>query len=238
LITLRRSRVAAAATLLSGVVFTVLYVERIEPWMRRWGATDDELDTALPVDALVESGVTTTTRAITVHAPIQEVWPWLVQIGQDRAGFYSYTWLENLVGARMHNSEAIHPEWQDRFPGDSVWLASEARFHERGRQVAAHVEVPRALVLVSPIDWERVQHGGRASGAWAFFLEPQGEDSTRLVVRSSGGAVGTHLFDALHFLMEQKMMRGLRDRAERHSSGHNSGRTPSAAETAVDPGDA
>jgi len=209
----RRIGVVAAAGLMTAVLATT-YLRRVEPWMRHWGATDDESAGPLAVDELVAPGARTTTRAITVRAPIQEVWPWLVQIGQDRAGFYSYTWLENLVGAGMHNARSVHPEWQDRFAGDSVWLASQARFHEHGRQVAALVEMPRALVLVSPAEWERLQRGGRASGAWAFFLEPHGSTSTRLIIRSSGGAVGTHLFDALHFVMEQKMMRGLRDRAE------------------------
>jgi hypothetical protein len=154
------------------------------------------------------------TRAITVHAPIDDVWGWLVQIGQDRAGFYSYTWLENLVGAEMHNASSVRPAWQRRAAGDSVWLASEARYHERGLQVAALVDPPHDLVLVSPTDWERLMHGDAASGAWAFSLEPRGPSATRFLIRSSGGAVGTHLFDAIHFVMEQKMMRGLRDRAE------------------------
>ena len=77
------------------------------------------------------------------------------------------------------------------------------------------MKVIRALVLVSPEDWNRLQRGERASGAWGFFLEPLDDTTTRFVIRSSGGAVGTHLFDAVHFLMEQKMMRGLRRRAER-----------------------
>ncbi len=211
-------RLAAAATLgASAIALTAAYVHEVEPRLRRWGATDAELHKWLPVDDLLEPGTRTTTRAITVEAPIQEVWPWLIQIGQDRAGFYSYTWLENLVGAHMRNAGAVHPEWQDRFRGDSVWLASEARFDERGRQVAAFVEVPRGLVLVSPADWERLERGERATGAWSFFLEPHGAGCTRFIIRSSGGAVGTHVFDALHFLMEQKMMRGLRDRAETHT---------------------
>ncbi len=207
---------AARSVALAGaaVALGVGYVRCVEPRLRRWGATDDEQRMPLAVDDLVEPGTTAITRAITVAAPIQDVWSWLVQIGQDRAGFYSYTWLENLVGARMHNAHSVHPEWQDRYEGDSVWLASEARFHDRGRQVAALVEVPRALVLVSPPDWERLQRGERASGAWGFFLEPLVNDSTRVIIRSSGGAVGTHAFDALHFVMEQKMLRGLRDRAE------------------------
>ena len=210
----RRRTTKAAVVGIAAAGIVTAYFRCVEPWFRRWGATDDEVDGPLPVDELVEPGVTTTTRAITVHAPLQDVWPWLVQIGQDRAGFYSYTWLENLVGARMRNTDIVHPEWQERFAGDSVWLASERRYHDRGRQVAALVKVMRALVLVSPEDWERLQRAERASGAWGFFLEPRG-DTTRFVIRSSGGAVGTHLFDAIHFLMEQKMMRGLRHRAER-----------------------
>ena len=137
---LRRPLLVAVGV--SAIACGVAYVRVVEPWFRRWGATDDEVTGTLPVDELVEAGTRTTTRAITVQAPIQEVWPWLVQIGQDRAGFYSYTWLENMVGARMRNALSVHPEWQDRFPGDAVWLASEARFHERGKQVAALVEVP------------------------------------------------------------------------------------------------
>jgi hypothetical protein len=198
---------------LAATALAVAYVRRVEPWFRRWGATDDEVAGTLPVDELVTPGVRTTTRAITVHAPVEDVWPWLVQIGQDRAGFYSYTWLENLVGAGMHNASTVHPEWQVRRSGDTVWLANTARWGERGRQIAAQVAYPGALVLVSPADWSRLQRGERASGAWSFFLVPRG-DTTRFLIRSSGGAVGTHLFDALHFLMEQKMMRGLRARVE------------------------
>jgi hypothetical protein len=191
-----------------------LYVKCVEPWLRQWGATAAEAVAELPVDDLVEPGVRSITRAVTVHAPIEEVWPWLAQIGQDRAGFYSYTFLENLVGAGMHNASSVHPEWQQRQPGDPVWLAIEARWHDRGRQVAALVDAPRTLVIVSPADWKRLERGQLASGAWAFCLEARDECSTRFLIRSSGGAVGTHLFDAIHFLMEQKMMRGLRDRAE------------------------
>ncbi len=209
-----RPRGVLAAAGVATAVLAAVYVRRVEPWFRRWGATDDEISSRLPVDELVEVGTRSMTRAITVHAPLEDVWPWLVQIGQDRAGFYSYTWLENLVGADMHNARCVHPEWQSRRRGDSVWLAKDARYHERGRQIAAIVEPSRALVLVSPGDWERLDRGERATGAWGFFLQPCGGAFTRLVIRSSGGAVGTHLFDALHFLMEQKMMRGLRDRVE------------------------
>jgi hypothetical protein len=192
----------------------VVSLRRIEPWSRSWGATESEVARPLPIDDLVVEGVPSTTRGITVHAPVVDTWSWLVQIGQDRAGFYSYSSLENLVGAGMHNATAVHPEWQRRERGDSVWLADAGRWHDRGRQIAALVDPPRALVLVSPPDYERLQRGERAHAAWGFFLEPSGDDAARFLVRSSGGPVGTHLFDGVHFLMEQRMMRGLRDRVE------------------------
>ena len=137
----RAALLAAGASL--GALAAAVYVRVAEPWFRRWGATDEEVSASLPVDELVVPGTPTMTRAITVHAPIEGVWPWLVQIGQDRAGFYSYTWLENLVGAGMHNARSVHPEWQELQRGDSVWLASQARYGERGRQVAALVDAPR-----------------------------------------------------------------------------------------------
>jgi hypothetical protein len=216
--TARRAAVPGALGAGLAVAAAVVYLRKVEPWLRRWGATDAEVQGPLVVDDVVEPGVTRITRAITVNAAIDDVWPWLVQIGQDRAGFYSYTVLENLVGADMHNAPAVVPEWQALAPGDPVWLASERRWHDRGRQIAAVVDPPHALVLVSPVDWTRLQRGERATGAWGFVLEPLGELRTRLLIRSSGGAVGTHGFDAIHFVMEQKMMRGLRDRAEAATS--------------------
>ncbi len=197
-----------------GLAALVAYLRRVEPWSRTWGATDAEIAAPLPIDDLVVEGAPATTRAITVHAPIDDAWAWLVQIGQDRAGFYSYTRLENLVGARMHNADSVHAEWQERARGDTIWLADPARWGTRGQQVVALVDPPRALVMTSPDDFDRLERGERAHAAWGFFLVPNGERSTRFVVRSSGGPVGAHVFDGIHFLMEQRMMRGLRDRAE------------------------
>ena len=129
-----RRRTCLAAAVTSGLATAALfvYLRRVEPWLRRWGATEAERVAPLAVDDLVEPGARSITRAITVHAPIDDVWPWLIQIGQDRAGFYSYSFLENLVGAGMHNASYVHPEWQQRQPGDSVWLASKARMARAG----------------------------------------------------------------------------------------------------------
>lgn len=188
-----------------------LYWGRLRPWTYRWGADDDEVTAALPGDELVATNTPRTTRAVTIDAPIADVWPWLAQIGEDRAGFYSYSVLERAVGATVHNASTVHPEWQDIGVGDTVWLAR--RYGEAARQVVAALKPYSYLILMSPDDYQRVQRGSKASGAWSFHLSEQG-GWTRLLVRGSGGAVGHAAFDIPHFVMEQKMMRGIRARAE------------------------
>jgi hypothetical protein len=179
--------------------------------MYTWGAREDEVTAPLPGDELVSVHTPRTTRAVTVDAPIADVWPWLAQIGEDRGGFYSYSWLERAVGADIRNANTIHPEWQNIRVGDTVWLAR--RYGEVARQVVAAVEPSSHLVLMSPDDFQRVQRGERASGSWGFYLREQ-DGWTRIVVRGSGGAVGHAAFDVAHFVMEQKMIRGIRHRAE------------------------
>jgi hypothetical protein len=208
----RRSTACASAGIVAGIAAAVAYRARVRPWLIRWGATDDEVGGVLPGDELVERSGPRTTRAISVAAPPDAVWPWLVQIGEDRAGFYSYAWLERLAGCHMHNASSIHPEWQRVEVGDTVWLAR--RYGELGRQVVAVLEPERAFVMVSPADFEAIGEHRPASGSWGFFLAPTPDGGTRLLARGSGGAVGTFVFDVAHFVMEQKMMRAIKARAE------------------------
>jgi hypothetical protein len=208
----RTTLVAVGVTTAAAVV---AYRMRVRPWLAHWGATPDEVDAVLPGDELVDGSGPRTTRALTIDAPPATVWPWLAQIGEDRAGFYSYFWLERLAGCDMHNADWIHPEWEHREAGETVWLAQ--RYREMGRQVVARIDAERVLAMVSPADWDALGRGERATGAWRFVLEPTPDGGTRLLARGSGGAVGTFVFDVAHFVMEQKMMRGLKTRAERHA---------------------
>jgi hypothetical protein len=199
------------AGLMAAVGVVAMYRRELRPWMYTWGADDGEIAATLPGDEFVAPGTARTTRALTIDAPVHAAWPWLVQIGEDRGGFYSYSLLERVVGAHIRNANIIHPEWQDLRVGDTVWLAR--RYGDAARQVVAAVEPESHLVLVAPADFARVQAGEKASGAWAFCLRPQ-NDWTRMIVRGSGGAVGHPAFDIAHFIMEQKMMKGIRDRAQ------------------------
>jgi len=79
--------------------------------------------------------------------------------------------------------------------------------------VVAAIKRNSHLVLMSPDNFQRVRHGSKATGAWGFYLREQG-GWTRLLVRGSGGFAGHVAFDVPHFLMEQKMMNGIRHRAE------------------------
>jgi hypothetical protein len=124
-----------------GALLPWVYTFFIRPWHLRWGATDEELSKPLPGDELVPHPAIESTRAITVNAPLEEVWPWLAQIGQDRGGFYSYEWLESLAGCRMRNADRIHPNWQHREVGEIVFL------HPATGMKVATFEPGRAIVL-------------------------------------------------------------------------------------------
>jgi hypothetical protein len=212
---------ALTATLAGGAALAALDLA-LRPWYLNWGATARETYGAWPGDELSPDPASAATRAVTIHAPAEAVWPWLVQIGQDRGGFYSYSWLENLVGARIHNVDYILPGL-DRQVGDTVWMTPPERYGGRGCSRIARVDPGRALVLVSPRDFAPAVHGGRAAdGTWAFILSPVDAHTTRLIVRSRSGPRATPgrflLFDPVHFVMERKMMLGIRDRAEREKA--------------------
>jgi hypothetical protein len=178
----------------------------------RWGATDEEIALALPGDELVPRANITATRAVAIDATADRVWPWIAQLGQGRGGFYSYDFLENLVGCDMHSADRIVPEWQSNEVG------SEVRLHPEVSLAVAAVEPGRALVL----------QGGVPMGSlpppydftWAFVLRAGPDGTTRLVVRERYGysrwwsGLLVEPVQVVSFVMSQRMLRGIRDRAE------------------------
>jgi hypothetical protein len=201
----------------------MLALWELRRWALIWGTTPSEQRRAWPGDELSPHAVEISTRAITVNAPIETVWAWLVQIGQDRAGFYSYTWLENLFRCAMPNVDRIVPEWQDRTLGDTVWLARRDRYHGEARQKVVQVVRGHVLTLASPSDWGRIlRRQSSHDGTWAFILVPLERGTTRLVVRSRGPEAPTFfgrlfwmgVFEPAHFIMERKMMLRLKSLAE------------------------
>ena len=195
-----------------------------QPWHRTWGATDAEVEMSLPGDGLVPKPAYQTTRAITINAPPEAVWPWLVQIGQERAGFYSYDWLENLFGLEIESADRVHPEWQDLEVGDTMRLTPSDQYSGRAEMRVVHFDPHRALVfgpvVETPDDLEAAAQTG--AGTWAFVLTPITHNQTRLIVRTrsrswTASRLAFHLYDPAHFLMERKMLLNLQERAEAHA---------------------
>ena len=195
---------------LATVIAAVGLIAVLRRWSLRWGTTHDELRRELPGDDLTPAADLVSTRAITIEADADDVWPWIAQLGQGRAGFYSYDFLENLAGADIHNAGTIVDEWQNIGVGDVVHLAPDVAL------TVAAIEPRRALVL----------HAGTSMGpmmvpydfTWAFVLRELPNGSTRLVVRER--YVYLHCWaralvepvEFISFLMSQRMLRGIRER--------------------------
>ena len=198
-----------------GALFLVYaaIVVAVRPVYVRWGTTAAERSAWLPGDDLARDARYRVDHGITIKAPADSVWPWLLQLGQNRAGFYSYDWLERLAGDEIRNADRIHPEWQRISTGDLVRATQPGylggRFGELGWRVV-EVVPGRALVLEN---WG------------AFVVQPVDSATSRFYVRSRGpgtpslagvvfGPLNVFVFEPAHFIMECGMMRGVRDRAE------------------------
>ncbi|HTT70822.1 MAG TPA: hypothetical protein VMG32_06325 [Anaeromyxobacteraceae bacterium] len=208
---------------LAGVVLAALaalvlqYFVLIRPWYETWGATAAEALRDLPGDELIPDAADVETRGIAIRATPQALWPWIAQLGQERAGLYSYRWLENLLGAEMPSSTHLLG-LPDPRPGDRFWIYPRNKARGLGYALYAVVDPGRALVLQG--------HGAEVpglfgelwpGGTWAFVLEPQPDGTTRLLVRhrrgeqkgGSGPLASLYralLFDPVQFAMERKLL--------------------------------
>ena len=196
----------------AGIATTVLTAYRlaIQPWQHRWGATDDEVARPMPGDEVIPEA-SSTTRAITIRARPEQIWPWLVQIGFGRAGWYSYDWIDN-DGHR--SADEILAEHQHLAVGDQILMVPGM-----GPRVRA-IDEPRFLLC-----------GDAEGGTWCLGLYPDGEHRTRLVSRwrvdwplTPASAFWILLSDPGAFIMERRMLLGIRERAERTAATGSDGR--------------
>lgn len=144
----RAVRLRHVLLILALLIFT--YVTVIHPWMLERGSTPTERQLVLPGDGLRPGEPVQYTQAVTIEAPPGAIWPWLMQVGQDKGGFYTCTWLENLIGLDIHNADSVHPEWQELSVGDSSRLAPRDYLWGIGEGAVTPVrmmEPDRALVL-------------------------------------------------------------------------------------------
>jgi uncharacterized protein YndB with AHSA1/START domain len=193
------------------------------PRLLRWGASDAEVDETFPGAGLVPGGTRTATMAVTIDAPPSRVWPWLAQMGCNRAGWYSWDHLDNGGSTSAHE---IRPEWQQIAVGDRLASSPSGR----GWFEVAAVEPERFLALRAPLDLRGKPFDTTAprprchvDSLWAFRLDERPEGRTRLVVSGYASshprpltAIGEFLFwEPAHWIMQARQFTNLKRRAGR-----------------------
>lgn len=186
-------------------------------YMAHWGATEGERRRRLPGDDAISGSHPTVTNAVTIDVPPEKVWPWIVQIGRGRAGFYTYAWFENLIGADIHNLDYIDENLQTLAAGDRIWLTPEKYLGWIPGQAwtVRTVDPGYSLIL------EQGPPANPSAGTWSLVLEPLPGGRTRLLSRHCTpiptGVIASALarFWSLSSLMERRMLLGVKERAER-----------------------
>jgi hypothetical protein len=202
--------------ILAVVALAVVYAFIVRPWHLHRGATKDEVQRSLPGDELVPNPKFVWNQAITIHAPAAEVWPWLVQIGNQRAGWYSWDAIHRLLGVagsvdyEDRSADRIIPELQNLQIGDVIRMMPE----DMGMPGYAVVSIEPGRALVTHIDDEN-------GASWVWVLDPIDAESTRLIVRFrqkwEPGLMGLAIWigDELGSLvMQPKTLSGIKQRAE------------------------
>lgn len=214
--------IAGGAAALTGAAVAT-YALAVRPRILRWGATDDEVARVLPGDSLVEKPRMSVTRALTIDAPIDKVWPWLAQIGKGRGGFYSYEFIENqMLGLDIHNADAVLPEHQAIGAGDHILfadsIAPEVVMLQRSRMIVLHGDTRTA----KPGEAPKMRPGDYLNVTWGFYLESLTPDKTRLVERMRldynpnlrNNVFYSAFLEPGSFVMERRMLLGIKARAE------------------------
>ena len=179
----------------------------LTPWMNKWHTTAEERAAAFPGDDLVEAPRLLINRAVTINAASDAIYPWLLQIGADKAGMYSYTWLERLTGCEMAKDEVLRSEWHNLKEGDLMKMCA-GEFAPPPYIVARLI--PNEAVIFGHKD------GDKWAETWQFILIPQSEGRTRLVTRTSTTKIGGAwvVFNRIAFIMERKMLLTIKNLAE------------------------
>ena len=182
----------------------ILYQLLLRRPILNWGATSAEVHARLPGDELLEDADGVATRAISIDAPASAVWPWIAQMGPaPRGGAYTYDWIENLLGLDMHSSDRVLPDYQHPQVGDTLGYGKNRMRYER-------VEPERLLAT-------RSEDG---NWVWSFVLDEQ-NGRTRLISRnrfhlpSMAARIGMVPMEPGSLIMERRMLRGIKQRAER-----------------------
>ncbi len=192
----------------------------------RWGANETEVECELPGDELVLNPKWGFTHAVTIQAEPAEVWPWIVQIGQGRGGFYTYELLENLVGCDIHNVDHVRDDLQDLKVGDGIKLHPEAPplpviALKPGRMFLLHSQLDPMTGGQFDLDSGDLEKA--VNTTWLFLIEPGADRTTRLITRGLYAYepsllnkifMGRFFLEPISFVMERKMLLTIKRLAE------------------------
>lgn len=138
-----------ARSLLILVLICLVYFLAVRKFLMTWGATDQEQQRFYTGDSIVKTPATVITIATSVHAAPSSLWPWIAQMGQQKGGFYTYTWLENIFGCKLKNADRVHPKWQDTKEGDLEPVCYNAVKRNMPGWIVATIIPGKALVYRS-----------------------------------------------------------------------------------------
>ncbi len=195
-------------------IAAIAYNLFILPPLLRWGATQQEFDRTLPGDELIKTKEYKNTLAVTVHASPSQIWPWVVQMGVHKAGFYSYTWLENLFGCKRQNADYIHTEWQNTRPG----------YYECVCHSAEKKNMPGWIVTIIEPNKSFVWKGQEDEWMMGVYIDSIDENTSRLITRqqfkmpcrwTTNWALEKVWFGWAHCLMQHGMITGVKKRVEK-----------------------
>ena len=216
-------------SLTAALSMAVLVVFRplLRGWYLHWGATESEAARQLPGDELVPHPRVKYTRGITIEATPDRIWPWLVQMGQGKAGLYSYEQLENLAGCDIHNTDRILPQFQNIKVGDKIQLGPKGYpfFTVVGIHPNEALVLAAEDVIPEPHDHKRPDPLPEeyTISNWVFYLNPITSHSTRLLIRGwldyepnslKNWLIWRVLTEPIAFVMERKMLREIKKRVE------------------------
>jgi proline iminopeptidase len=215
-----RGLLKTLARVVAGATVGAVALRWLELRKKDFGSTPEERRLPLPGDEFIHELASETTNAITIDAPPRAVWPWLIQMGYDRAGWYSFDLLDR---GGVPSAREIIPEFQDIEAG---YVLAVDRAGSAGFPVL-RVDENESLVFGTPVDTTTreplAMPGHGQTLTWSFHLEPLAEDQTRLIVRVRGGdAAGRSIarvpaalvFDAIHPVMQAKQLQSIKERAE------------------------
>lgn len=197
------------------LLLIVSYILFLRGFLMHWGSTDKEISEYYTGDSILMQPDYENVLAVTINKPPSAIWPWIEQMGLNKGGFYSFTWLENIFGCKLSNADRLHPEWQSPQPGDHEPVCASAAKSNMNGWTILEVIPNKALVYRSSTD---------SSWMMGFYIDSASENSSRLITRMryiTPKAFWQYITDKVwmewaHCIMQRGSLIGIKKRAEKN----------------------